>query len=101
MGRNIKKVWIVLGSILVFLIVARLMLPYFVTRYVNKVLADIDGYEGSVSDVDIHLIRGAYSIHDLKLFKVNGHKKVPFIDIAATEAYFNVSTSESPPKRLA
>ena len=85
MGRNIKKVWIVLGSILVFLIVARLMLPYFVTRYVNKVLADIDGYEGSVSDVDIHLIRGAYSIHDLKLFKVNGHKKVPFIDIAATD----------------
>ena len=60
------------------------MLPYFVTRYVNKVLADIDGYEGSISDVDIHLIRGAYSIHDLKLFKVNGHEKVPFIDIPTT-----------------
>ena len=50
-----------------------------------KVLADIDGYEGSISDVDIHLIRGAYSIHDLKLFKVNGHEKVPFIDIPTTD----------------
>ena len=67
------------------LIVARLTLPYFVTRYVNKVLADIDGYQGSISDVDIHLIRGAYSIHDLKLFKVNGHEKVPFIDIPTTD----------------
>jgi hypothetical protein len=83
--KKIKKVWLILGSILVLLIVARLMLPYFVTRYVNKVLADIDGYEGSISDVDIHLIRGAYSIQDLKLFKVNGHNKVPFIDIPATD----------------
>jgi Domain of Unknown Function (DUF748) len=83
--KNLKKIWIILGSILVLLVVARLMLPYFVTRYVNKVLADIDGYEGSISDVDIHLIRGAYSIHDLKLFKINGHKKVPFIDIPTTD----------------
>ena len=83
--KKIKKVWIILGSVLVLLIVARLMLPYFVTRYVNKVSADIDGYEGSISDVDIHLIRGAYSIHDLKLFKVNGHEKVPFIDISTID----------------
>jgi hypothetical protein len=62
-----------------------LMLPFFVTRYVNKVLADIDGYEGSISDVDIHLFRGAYSIQDLKLFKVNGNEKVPFIDIPVTD----------------
>ena len=79
--RRSKRKWIILGSLVLLIVVARLMLPYFVTRYVNKVLADIDGYEGSISDVDIHLIRGAYSIHDLELFKVNGHEKVPFIDI--------------------
>jgi hypothetical protein len=83
--RKIKKTWILVGSIVMLLIVGRLLLPYFVTRYVNKVLADIDGYEGSISDVDIHLIRGAYVIYDLKLFKVNGHDKVPFIDIQATD----------------
>ena len=66
-----KKIWLILTAvIIVLLVVGRLMLPYFVTKYVNQVLADIDGYEGSISDVDIHLSRGAYSIHDLKLFKV-------------------------------
>src|SRR5687768_15850948 len=80
-----KKLWIALGSILLLLVIGRLVLPYFVTRYVNKVLADVEGYEGSISDVDIHLIRGAYVIHDLKMFKVNGHEKVPFIDIPSID----------------
>lgn len=81
MIRKIKKTWIILWSIVLLLSIARLMLPYFVTRYVNKVLADIPGYQGSIGDVDIWLIRGAYIIHDLKIFKVNGNDKVPFIDI--------------------
>ncbi len=82
---KINKKWIIPASVVVLVIVARLMLPYFVTRYVNKVLADIDGYEGSISDVDIHLFRGAYVIHDLQLFKINGNEKVPFIDIPASD----------------
>ena len=85
MKRKIRRSWIILGSILLLLIVGRLMLSYFVTRYVNKVLAGIEGYEGSIQDVDISLIRGAYAIHGLKLFKVNGHEKVPFIDIPTTD----------------
>lgn len=79
--RKIKKKWIILGSLLLILIAARLVLPYFVTRYVNKVLAGIPGYEGSISGVDIHLIRGAYVITDLKIFKIDGNDKVPFVDI--------------------
>ena len=81
MKRRIRKGWIIAGSIILLLIVGRLMLPYFVTRYVNKVLAEIEGYEGSIQDVDISLIRGAYSIHQLKIFKVNGNEKVPFLAI--------------------
>ena len=79
--RKLKKKWIILGSLLLILIVARLVLPYFVTRYVNKVLAAIPGYEGSISGVDIHLIRGAYVITDLRIFKIDGNDKVPFVDI--------------------
>ncbi|HOX81914.1 MAG TPA: DUF748 domain-containing protein [Chryseolinea sp.] len=77
--------YIIIGSIVVVLVIARLMLPYFVTRFVNKVLADIPGYTGSISDVDIHLIRGAYVIKELKLFKVDGVEKIPFIDIPSTD----------------
>jgi len=85
MKNKIRKTWIILGSILALLIVARLMLPYFVTRYVNKVLSEIPGYSGSISDVDIALIRGAYVVKDLKIFKVDGNKKVPFVDIVAID----------------
>lgn len=66
-------------------IIARLMLPYFVTRYVNKVLREIPGYEGSISGVDIYLIRGAYVITDLKIFKIDGNDQVPFVDILVTD----------------
>lgn len=78
---RINKKWAIVIGILVVLIVARLCLPYFVTRYVNKVLADIEGYQGSIEDVDISLWRGAYVIHQMKLEKVEGEVPVPFIDI--------------------
>lgn len=67
--------------IVVLLVAARLSLPYFVTRYVNKVLSELEGYRGQIHDVDIHLIRGAYQIDSLKIFKINGNEEIPFIDI--------------------
>ncbi|MBP9924565.1 MAG: DUF748 domain-containing protein [Cyclobacteriaceae bacterium] len=83
--KKIKKKYLVIGSILVVLLIGRLILPYFVTRYVNKVLANIPGYSGSITGVDIWLVRGAYVIHDLKIFKVDGSEKVPFVDIPSTD----------------
>jgi Domain of Unknown Function (DUF748) len=82
---KIKKKWIITGSIILLLIIVRLMLPFFVTRYVNKVLADLQGYDGSISGVSIYLIRGAYSINDLKIFKIEGNDTVPFIDFPVTD----------------
>lgn len=78
---HINKKWAIVIGILAIVVVARLCLPYFVTRYVNKVLADIEGYQGSIEDVDISLWRGAYVIHKLKLEKIEGDVPVPFIDI--------------------
>lgn len=80
-----NRTYILVVSIVLLLIIGRLILPYYVTRSVNKVLADIPGYTGSISGVDIRLIRGAYIIRDLKLFKVEGEEKVPFIDIPKTD----------------
>lgn len=75
-----KSVKILLG-IVVLLIIARLLLPYFVLRYVNKTLANLDGYTGHVSDVDIALYRGAYQIDSINIRKVNGKIEEPFIMI--------------------
>lgn len=77
--------WWVAGSLLIVLIAARLSLSYFVTRYVNGVLAEIPGYYGSIYDVDIRLYRGAYTVDSLKLFKLDGNKRVPFVDIPVSD----------------
>jgi hypothetical protein len=71
----------ILLVIVVLLVGFRLTLPYFVTRYVNKVLSELEGYRGQIYDVDIHLIRGAYQIDSLKVFKIDGNNEIPFIDI--------------------
>jgi hypothetical protein len=87
MSSVLKRHWgkITLLSIVVLLIVARLMLPYFVTKYVNKVLAGLDGYTGKIDDVDLALIRGAYVIQGLQLDKVGGKVPVPFVKCEAID----------------
>ena len=70
---------------LVLLVVARLLLPYFVLRYVNKTLADMGDYTGHVEDIDIALLRGAYQIDNLTIKKVNGTVKEPFVSIPRSD----------------
>ncbi len=78
---HIQKRWAIPIAIIVVLIIARLLLPYFVTKYVNQVLSEIEGYQGSIEGVDISLYRGAYAINKLKLEKMDGEIPVPFLDI--------------------
>ncbi len=75
-----KKKWKVLLLIIFLLIVARILLPFFLEKYVNKTLNDIPGYVGHVEDVDVALIRGAYVIEGLKLDKENAALDVPLLD---------------------
>ena len=65
--RRRKIVWIVAGSLLVILIAFRIALPYILLRFVNKELQTIPGYTGHVDDIDVALIRGAYTIKTIKL----------------------------------
>lgn len=80
-----KKRYIIPVIIIVILLVLRLLLPFFVKKYVNDVLADIPGYYGQVGDIDISLIRGAYVINNLYLNKVNADSEVPFLDFEKTD----------------
>ena len=76
--RRRKIVWIVVGSLLVILIALRIALPYILLRFVNKELQTIPGYTGHVDDIDVALIRGAYTIKTIKLDKTGGKIPVPF-----------------------
>ncbi len=75
-----KKLKIILAVVIV-LVAVRALLPIVITKYVNKVLAEIPDYKGSIYDVDLNLYRGAYNIDSLKIFKIEGNKEVPFVEV--------------------
>ncbi|GAL63639.1 DUF748 domain-containing protein [Algibacter lectus] len=80
-----KKRYTIPVIIIGVLILFRILLPFMVKKYVNNVLADIPGYYGQVSDIDISLFRGAYVIHNLYLNKIDAGSEVPFIKLAETD----------------
>ncbi len=79
-----KRYWVIL-AILGTLLLFRILLPVVVKHYVNNVLADIPGYYGEVTDIDLALIRGAYVIKGLYLNKINAGSQVPFLDFKKTD----------------
>jgi hypothetical protein len=82
---KVNRTWRVVLIVLVVLVGVRLVLPFIVTRYVNRVLSEIKGYNGTIDDVDLHLIRGAYQIHGIKITKTDGNQQIPFVEIPHTD----------------
>ena len=80
-----KKRYLFTIIIILILIALRIALPFIVKNYVNKTLANIPGYYGQVSDIDISLIRGAYGIKGLYLDKVDAASQTPFLDFKQTD----------------
>jgi hypothetical protein len=80
--RKRKRWFIALLIVAIVLIIARILLPYFVLKYVNKTLSNLKEYQGHVEDIDIALIRGAYKIINIRLDKIDTvtHKadSIPF-----------------------
>lgn len=75
---RLRKVGYFLLGLIVLLCIARLLLPWFVRDYVNRTLDRNQMYSGTIGQVEIHLLRGAYSIRDIKLDKRTGNVPVPF-----------------------
>jgi hypothetical protein len=81
-----KTLYIILGIVAVVLLVIHLTLAYFVKKAINKQLSQIDPYYGSVEDVDIWLIRGAYTLKDLVIVKKDAEgREEPFVTIPLTD----------------
>ncbi|HTD86605.1 MAG TPA: DUF748 domain-containing protein [Candidatus Binatia bacterium] len=80
--RRIRRGWRALGLVLLILItlvvIARALLPNFVRDYVNRTLDKNPLYAGKIGPVDIHLLRGAYAIRDVRISKTTGNVPVPF-----------------------
>lgn len=76
--RTRRRMLISLAVLLVALIGLRAALPALIKDYLNQQMASMGVYQGNVSDVDIALWRGAYSLHDLDIVKVDQEVPVPF-----------------------
>lgn len=77
-GRRHKKLWIVIGAIVVVLGIFRAVLPHIVRHYVNRQLQESKDYTGSVGNITISLWRGAYEVQNIRISKRNGKVTEPF-----------------------
>jgi len=73
-----RRVVIALVVVALVLLAARIALPYVVKRQVNQRLQHIEGYAGHVEDIGIALIRGAYTLENIAIYKINGAAREPF-----------------------
>lgn len=80
-----KKLFYFLSVFALLLIVLRLMLPYMLLRMVNREIDRMDGYDGYVRDIDVSLIKGAYTIKTIRLDKTTAPIPVPFFAADAIE----------------
>lgn len=80
-----RRTLIVVLVIVALLVAARIALPYAVKDYLNRKMDRMGDYHGHVADVDIHLWRGAYSLGDLRIDKVDGKVPVPFFSAGTTD----------------
>ena len=83
--RSWRFTLVIIAILLVALIGGRFYLSVWLPRYVNHMLANLNGYKGSVKDIDIALYRGAYRIHELKFVKTEGNIPTPFIDVQTVD----------------
>src|SRR5688572_963944 len=78
-GRRGDYLWLVL-ALAIAVIAVRLALPFIVRDYVNGRLHALEAYDGSVADVDIGLLRGAYRIDGIEVVKRGARQPTPFFD---------------------
>ncbi len=71
--------------VVAILVVVRIALPYMVKSYLNQRMARMGDYHGRISDIDIHLWRGAYTVDELRIEKVSGKEPVPLLDARRTD----------------
>jgi hypothetical protein len=83
---------IVLLSLVVLLLVARLAAPYFVRGAIDRRLSQIPGYTGHVDSVELHFWRGAYRMDGMRIVKSNNQVTEPFF--SADHIYFSIAWRE-------
>jgi len=72
------RFWLVIGIIAALLLAVRLALPSVIRHAINQRLAEVEGYSGTVTDIDLQLFRGAYQINGVSILKRENARLEPF-----------------------
>lgn len=73
-----SRILVAVAIVAVVLVAMRAALPFVVKDYVNRTLHGMEAYEGSVTDIDVALWRGAYRIEGLRIDKRGKEAPTPF-----------------------
>ena len=73
----LRRTAIIIGIVAVVLVVARLAAPAVVETFVNRQLADMGEYRGSVTDIELNVIRGGYVLRNLVIVKRDATADTP------------------------
>ncbi|GLQ45996.1 hypothetical protein GCM10007862_10470 [Dyella lipolytica] len=72
-------------SLALVLVGARLALPSWIRHHLDERIERMGPYHGSMSEVDLHIWRGSYTIRNLRIDKVGTPSNEPFLDAPRTE----------------
>ena len=85
MRKGLRRAAVVIGILAFVGVAARLAAPTLVERYVNRSLADMGEYRGTISGVDLHPLAGGYVLRDLTIVKVGSVHETPFATIPTVD----------------
>jgi hypothetical protein len=71
-----------LAALVILLITVRIMLPFAVAAYVNRILNETPDYSGRIGGVKMRLWQGGYQIGQIQILKKNGQIKSPLFSAA-------------------
>lgn len=76
-----NRLFAALLIIVVLIVAVRVALPYVILHYANQTLAEMDGYNGHIEDIDLAILRGAYKIDSIYINHVDSvtQKETPFL----------------------
>lgn len=75
--KSFKVSTIILASVLITLIILRVAAPSIITWYANRTIQQTEGISGSVTDVDLAVIAGSYSILQANIRQTGDGQDLP------------------------
>jgi hypothetical protein len=85
-----RRTAIVLASVVLVLIAARIAAPFVIKAVLNHKLANLPEYRGSIDDVDLSLLDSEFAVDGLRLDKRKGDPKLPFLRVERMEVDYRL-----------